>query len=82
MVSQVASVSLALFVHGTNKAKQGCLLACLFHKQTGKKQGLIGRRENWADLIRTQFDSGSVWFGLVTIDQSPTPDNPPDFVLN
>jgi hypothetical protein len=63
MVSQVASVSVALFVHRTNNAKQGCLFSCLFNAQTGKKQGLIGRRESWADLIRTQFAPGSVWFG-------------------
>jgi len=45
MVSQVASLSVALFVHQTNSKKQGCLFGCLSNKQTGKKQGLAGRRE-------------------------------------
>jgi len=45
MVSQAASVSLALFVRGTNNKKQGCLFGCLFNKQTGNRQWLVGRRE-------------------------------------
>jgi len=45
MVSQAASVSLALFVRRTNNKKQGCLFGCLFNKQTGKKQWFVGRRE-------------------------------------